>query len=66
MEINLKCSFKKNLDTTGTIVLNAYNISNYSSDSEKKGLAVFSEIYYEKDGMLMSMGENIPFPVVMF
>jgi hypothetical protein len=24
MEINLKCSFKRNLDTTGTIVLNIY------------------------------------------
>lgn len=41
---------KRNLDTTGTIQLNVYkpNYIKYSSESEKEGLAVFSEIYYEK------------------
>jgi hypothetical protein len=41
---------KRNLDTTGTIVLNVYkpNYIKYGSDSKKEGLAVFSEIYYEK------------------
>jgi len=41
---------KRNLDTTGTIKLDVYkpNYLKYSSNSKKEGLAVFSEIYYEK------------------
>lgn len=41
---------KRNLDTTGTIQLREYkpNYIKYISDSKKEGLAVFSEIYYEK------------------
>ncbi|WP_366184096.1 YfhO family protein [Flavobacterium ovatum] len=41
---------KRNLDTTGTIQLNIYkpNYLKYTTDTKKEGLAVFSEIYYEK------------------
>ena len=41
---------KHNLDTTGTIQLREYkpNYIKYISDTKKEGLAVFSEIYYEK------------------
>ncbi|GIZ10522.1 YfhO family protein [Flavobacterium sp. UMI-01] len=41
---------KKNLDTTGTIQLNVYkpNYLKYTAETKQEGLAVFSEIYYEK------------------
>ncbi|MCW2119736.1 YfhO family protein [Flavobacterium sp. 7A] len=41
---------KRNLDTTGTIQLNVYkpNYLKYTAETPKEGLAVFSEIYYEK------------------
>jgi hypothetical protein len=43
-------TLKHNLDTTGTIQLRVYkpNYIKYISNSNKEGLAVFSEIYYEK------------------
>ena len=41
---------KRNLDTTGTIQLVSYkpNYLKYKAENTKEGLAVFSEIYYEK------------------
>jgi hypothetical protein len=41
---------KRNLDTTGTIQLNVYkpNYLKYTAETKNEGLAVFSEIYYEK------------------
>ncbi|MCG9791033.1 YfhO family protein [Flavobacterium algicola] len=41
---------KRNLDTTGTIALNVYkpNYLKYTAETSNEGLAVFSEIYYEK------------------
>ena len=57
---------KRNLDTTGTIVLNVYkpNFIQYSSDSKKEGLAVFSEIYYENGWNAYIDGEKTAhFPV---
>ncbi len=53
---------KRNLDTTGTIQLNVYkpNYLKYTANTKNEGLAVFSEIYYEKgwnayvDGQLTS------------
>jgi hypothetical protein len=57
---------KRNLDTTGTIVLNVYkpNYIKYSSDSKKEGLAVFSEIYYEQGWNAYIDGEQTShFPV---
>ncbi|OCB78495.1 YfhO family protein [Flavobacterium crassostreae] len=41
---------KRNLDTTGTLLLTTYkpNYLKYNSKSNSEGLAVFSEIYYEK------------------
>lgn len=41
---------KRNLDTSGTIKLQVYkpNYLKYTSTNGKEGLAVFSEIYYEK------------------
>lgn len=41
---------KRNLDTTGTIQLQVYkpNYLKYTAETKKEGLAVFSEIYYEK------------------
>ncbi|WPR70500.1 YfhO family protein [Flavobacterium sp. NG2] len=41
---------KRNLDTTGTIQLEKYkpNYLKYTAETKKEGLAVFSEIYYEK------------------
>ncbi|MDG2432440.1 YfhO family protein [Flavobacterium sp.] len=57
---------KRNLDTTGTITLNVYkpNYIKYSSDSKKEGLAVFSEIYYEKGWNAYIDGEKTShFPV---
>ncbi|WP_418263212.1 YfhO family protein [Flavobacterium faecale] len=41
---------KRNLDTTGTIHLDVYkpNYLKYTAETTKEGLAVFSEIYYEK------------------
>ncbi|RVT71377.1 hypothetical protein EOD40_17200 [Flavobacterium sufflavum] len=43
-------SLKHNLDTTGTIQLRMYkpNYIKYISNSKSEGVAVFSEIYYEK------------------
>ncbi len=53
---------KTNLDTTGTIKIATYkpNYIKYTSNTAKEGLAVFSEMYYEKgwnayiDGQLTS------------
>jgi hypothetical protein len=57
---------KRNLDTTGTIVLNVYkpNYIKYSSEIKKEGLAVFSEIYYEQGWNAYIDGEKTShFPV---
>jgi uncharacterized membrane protein YfhO len=57
---------KRNLDTTGTIKLQVYkpNYIRYSSNSKNEGLAVFSEIYYEKGWNAYVDGEKTAhFPV---
>lgn len=57
---------KRNLDTTGTIILNVYkpNYIKYTADTKNEGLAVFSEIYYEKGWNAYIDGEQTShFPV---
>lgn len=57
---------KRNMDTTGKIQLREYkpNYIKYISESKKEGLAVFSEIYYEKGWNAYVDGEKTNhFPV---
>ncbi|MGA9637542.1 YfhO family protein [Flavobacterium sp.] len=57
---------KRNLDTSGTIQLQVYkpNYLKYTAETKKEGLAVFSEIYYEKGWNAYIDGElSSHFPV---
>jgi hypothetical protein len=53
----------RNLDTTGTIVLNVYkaNYIKYSSDSSRRKVGCFSKSTMNKDGTLISMNRHLIF-----